>query len=48
MMFRDSAQHEAQVDNNLFTTDFFFLIIELQVPQGAKNMSEIQEYVRFV
>ncbi len=26
----------------------YFIWIELQIPQGAKNMSEIQEYVRFV
>lgn len=26
----------------------YFHLIELQVPQGAKNMSEIIEYVRFV
>jgi len=28
-----------------YTYDFFYWI-ELQVPQGAKNLSEIQEYVR--
>jgi len=27
--------------------DLYFIFIELQVPQGAKNMSEIHEYIRF-